>query len=115
MAWLDTVADDLETMLEGEWGETVAINTGSVTHTGTGVFDLTYQEVNLQTGLKSQSNTPRVSLYGPTWEAALSVPKITDKIAAKWVYTIRGVNYNSKTVQPDGTGWVLVYLVKAAA
>lgn len=110
--WLDTVAGDLETMLQGEWSEAVTINTGSVSHTGEGVFDLTFQEVNLQTGLKTQSKNPRVSLYGPTWETALG-EEITDDVTRQWVYTIRGINYKAKEVQPDGTGWVVVYLSRA--
>lgn len=113
MAFLDTIADDLQAMLEGEWSETVTIDTGTTTHTGQGVFDLTYQEVNLQTGLKSQNKTPRIGLYGPTWQDELGVSEITDKISANWTYTIRGVNYKSKEVKPDGTGWVMVYFTKA--
>lgn len=113
MALLDDIENDLkETFLEGEFSESVTINTGSVTHTGQGVFDLTYQEVNVQTGQKVQSKTPRVSLYGPTWELALG-EEITDKVALNWVYTIRGINYKLKERQADGTGWYLVYLTKA--
>jgi hypothetical protein len=114
MAWLDTVADDLETMLQGEWGESVTITTGSATETGAGIFDLTYEEVNLTTQQKVQSKNSRVSLYAPAWEASGVLGEtLNDKNAASWVFTIRGINYRSKTVQLDGTGWALVYLTRA--
>ena len=112
MALLDVISDDLKTvMLEGEFSEPVTIDAGSITEEGVGIFDLTYQEVNAQ-GVTVQSKSPRVSLFAETWTTALGV-EFTDKNAASWVFTIRDVNYKSDKVQPDGTGWVMVYLMRA--
>jgi hypothetical protein len=115
MPFLDIVADDLQTMLENEtsgFAESVTIDTGAAAHTGSGVFDLTFQEVNVQTGQTVQSKTPRLSIYAPTWATALG-EEITSTNAADWRVTVRGLDYTVKTVQPDGTGWVMLYLTRA--
>lgn len=116
MALLDSAADDLETMLQDteDFAEEVTIATQFTSATGAGVFDLTYQEVNVTTQQKVQSKTPRVALYAPAWEqTGVLGESITGTSAANWTFTIRGVNYNTKTVHPDGTGWVLIYLTRA--
>lgn len=117
MAFLDTVADDLQSLLEDEqngFAEPVEIDTGTTTHTGSGVFDCTFQEVNIQTGQKVQSKTPRVSLYGPTWaESGALGEEITAENAKDWRVTVRSVAYSIKSIQPDGTGWIMLYLARA--
>ena len=108
---LDTVAADLDTMLSGEWAEPVTIESGSITETDKGVFDLTYAETT-QSGVTVQSKNPRVSLYAPTWSALLGV-EIDDKTAQHFLVTVRSVRYTVDKTQPDGTGWVVLYLKKA--
>lgn len=108
---LDTVGADLDTMLSGEWAEDVTIESGSITETAKGVFDLTYAEMQ-QNGVTVQSKNPRVSLYAPTWAALLGV-EINDKNAQAFRFTIRGVEYVSNKTELDGTGWALCYLKRA--
>lgn len=110
-ALLDTVASDLETMLEGEWSEDVTIESGSITETGPGVFDLTYAET-LQNGATAQSKNPRVSLYAPAWALRLGL-EINDINAQHFDFTIRGVKYKTFKTELDGTGWALIYLKRA--
>lgn len=69
-----------------------------------GVYDATYQQVDLQTGAVISSNAPMV-------EIAISSLSKTIKTTAK--IKARGVLYRIKELQPDDSGAVKILLARS--
>lgn len=69
-----------------------------------GVFDATYEQIDLQTGAVISSNAPMIEL---------STRFYTKKITTKDKIRVRSVTYRIKEIQPDDSGALKILLARS--
>lgn len=99
--------DELKSMIEGEFSESITLETPFVNIDTVGFFDETYEQIDPETGALVMSNNPRASIYS---KDALTV---VDKIEEGWILIARGKRYRIKTVNNDGAGIITMELKNA--
>lgn len=99
----DSVDTDYQNVLHGDFAEPVSVANGSgSTVTIQALFEKTFKEVNPETQTVVLSSNPRVAVW------AGDIP-FTLKQGQQ--VTARGKTYKIESLEPDGEGGILLYLV----
>jgi len=99
--------DELKQMIEGEFSESIILETPSVSITTSGIYDQIYEQVDPETGAVVMSNNPRVSIY------SVEILEAITEIEEGWIVIARGKRHRIKTVQNDGAGIIILELKNA--
>lgn len=100
-------AEDLKSIMEGEFSEDLTLETPSHVIDFQGFFELTYEQIDPETGAYIMSKNSRASFY------QTEIVAITGEIQEDWFITARGKKYRIKSPQPDGEGLCVVDLKNA--
>lgn len=100
--------DELKTMMEGEFSEEMTLETPSVDIETRGIFDLTFEMIDPDTGATIMSDHPRASIFSKEVLAVIS------EIDEGSILVVRGKRYRVKTpVHDDGAGIIIMELKNA--
>jgi hypothetical protein len=102
-------ANDLKSIMEGEFSESLILETPSHEITFDGFFETTFLMIDSETGMPVLSKNPRASFYED------EIVAVTGPIEEGWFITARGIKYRIKSPQPDGEGLCVVELKNAQA
>lgn len=106
MAFFD---DETKKILEeGEFSESMILETDTLEIETAGIFDETYVEISPTTGAKVMINSPRATLYENEIKA------LAGEIQDGWHLQCRGKRFRITEPQPDGTGMIHLKLKKAS-
>jgi len=99
--------DELKQMIEGEFSESIILETPSVSISTTGLYDQIYEQIDPETGAVVMSNNPRVSIY------SVEILEAITEIEEGWIVVARGKRHRIKNVQNDGAGIIILELKNA--
>jgi hypothetical protein len=95
---------DYRAVLHGEFSESMTIVSGVNQETSSGIFDIPYQELDLDTNTVVSSNKPRVTVW------AYDYPFQIDRTC---MVIVRGANYRIYSIENNGEGALTLWLEKA--
>jgi hypothetical protein len=94
---------DYQAVLHGEFSESVSISRGNQQGSSYGIFDIPYQELDLDTNTVVSSNKPRVTI----WTGDFSF-----QIDRTCLVTARENNYKIYSIEDNGEGAITLWLEK---
>jgi hypothetical protein len=95
---------DYQAMIHGEFSESVGIQQGNLQGSSYGIFDIPYQELDLDTNTVVSSQKPRITI----WAADFPFP-----ITRQCTVVVRGVNYVIFSIENNGEGALTLWLEHA--
>jgi hypothetical protein len=94
---------DYQAMIRGEFSETVVISNGTLQGQSNGIFDIPYQELDLDTNTVVMSQKPRITI----WADDFAFPVIR-----QCTVTVRGMNFVIFSIENNGEGALTLWLEK---
>jgi hypothetical protein len=100
-------ANDIKSIMEGEFSEALILETPSHEISFNGLFEKTYEQIEPETGAVIMSKTPRASFFED------EIVAIVGEIKEDWTITARGKKYRITSPQSNGDGLCIVELKNA--
>ena len=94
---------DYQSVLHGEFSESVSISRGNQQGSSYGIFDIPYQELDLDTNTVVSSKKPRVTIWAEDYSF---------QVDRTCMVTVRGVNYKIYSIEDNGEGSITLWLEK---
>lgn len=95
---------DYQAMIHGEFSEAVVISTGTLQGQSSGIFDIPYQELDLDTNTVVMSQKPRITV----WAADFAFP-----VTRQCTVTVSDMNFVIFSIENNGEGALTLWLENA--